>query len=92
MAFRADTKSYPVQHEHLSDMSLSTLEEIDMAQLRSVTEIAPKSLFLYGVTSPLGHLRSRDTSILGTQNLVPQKSSNDLCLFVTSVEGTPLFR
>ena len=23
-----DTKSYPVQHEHLSDMLLSTLEEI----------------------------------------------------------------
>ena len=28
IAFRADTKSYPVQHEHLSDMLLSTLEEI----------------------------------------------------------------
>ena len=25
IAFRADTKSYPVQHEHLSDMLLSTL-------------------------------------------------------------------
>ena len=38
----ADTKSSPVEQEHLSDTCFSTLE-IGAAQLRSVTEIAPKS-------------------------------------------------
>ena len=43
--FRTDKKSFPVDYEHLSDMWLSPLE-IGGAQLRSVTEIAPKSPFL----------------------------------------------
>ena len=34
-AFSADTKSYPVQYEHLSDMWISTLE-IGVAELRTV--------------------------------------------------------
>ena len=33
----------------------------------------------------------RNTSIQRTQNLLPQKCSHNLC-FVTSIEGTPLFR
>ena len=57
-------KSYPVQHEHLSDMLLSTLGEIGMEQLRFVSEIALKSLFLYSGASPLAHLCS--TSAQGT--------------------------
>ena len=42
---------YRHEYEHLSDMWLSALE-IGAAQLRSVTEIAPKSLFLCVNTSP----------------------------------------
>ena len=45
IAVRADSKSCPVKYEHLSDMWLSTLE-IGAAQLRFVTEIAPKSALL----------------------------------------------
>ena len=45
-AIRADTKSYLAQCEHLSDMWHSTLE-MGAACLRSVTEIAPKSPFLF---------------------------------------------
>ena len=44
-AFRTDKKSFPVEYEYLSDMRLSSLE-IGGAQLRSVTEITPKSPFL----------------------------------------------
>ena len=43
----ADTKSYPAEYEHLSDMCLYTLV-IGVAELRSVTDIAPKSPFLQG--------------------------------------------
>ena len=42
--FRTDTKSFPVEYEHLSDMWLSSLE-IGGAQLLSFTEITPKSPF-----------------------------------------------
>ena len=45
-------QSYPVYYEHLSDMRLFTLE-ISAAQLRSVTEIAPKSPFLRVNRSPI---------------------------------------
>ena len=45
-------QSYPVYYEHLSDMWLFTLE-ISAAQLRSVTEIAPKSPFLRVNRSPI---------------------------------------
>ena len=43
---------------------------------------------------PLGHLySSRDTTIKGTQDLVPAKSSYNLCIcYITSFERTPLFR
>ena len=42
LAFRADCQQhYPVEYEQLSD-----LLEIGEAQLRSVSEIAPKSTFL----------------------------------------------
>ena len=51
-AFLADTKSYPLYYEHLSEMWLSTLE-IGAVQLRSVSEIAPKSPFFCVVRSPL---------------------------------------
>ena len=50
--FRGTTKSCPVWHEHLSDMWLTTLE-ISAVQLCSVTEIAPKSLFLYVNRGPI---------------------------------------
>ena len=43
----ADTESYPVEYEHLSDMCLYT-SVIGVAELRSVTDIAPKSPFLRG--------------------------------------------
>ena len=43
IAFRADTKSCPVECEHLCDMWLYTLEI--SAALRSVREIAPTSPF-----------------------------------------------
>ena len=45
IAFRADTKSYSVLYEHLSDMWLSTLE-FGATQFYSCKEIAPKSPFL----------------------------------------------
>ena len=48
----ANSKSYSVLCEHLSDISLSTLE-IRAAQLRSVTAIAPKSPFSYVNRSPI---------------------------------------
>ena len=41
--------------------------------------------------SPLGHLYSRDATIQGTQNLLPQ-NVHIVFVFVTSVEGTRLFR
>ena len=41
--------------QNLSDMRRSTLE-IGAAQLRSVTEIAPKSPFLYVIRSPIQYL------------------------------------
>ena len=47
---------------------------------------------LYSVTSPLGYLYSRDTSIQGAQNLVPEKCSDNLCICYGSIEETPLFR
>ena len=50
--FSCRRKSCPVQYEHLSDMQLSTLE-IGAAQLRSVTEIAPKSPLLCVNRSPI---------------------------------------
>ena len=50
--FRTATKSHPVSYEHLSDMRISTLE-IGAAQLRSVTEIAPKSRFLCVNRNPI---------------------------------------
>ena len=37
-------------------------------------------IHLYRGTSPFGHLYSRDTSIQGTQNFVPEKLSHSLCL------------
>ena len=41
----------------------------------------------------LGHLYSRDTSIKGTQHLVPEKCPQNLCIcMIASIEGTPLFR
>ena len=43
----ADTKSSPVEYEHLSDICLYTLV-IGVAELRSVTDIASKSPFLQG--------------------------------------------
>ena len=43
-------------------------------------------------TSPLGSLYSWDTSIQGTQNLVPEKSFHIIFECVTAIEGTPLFR
>jgi len=47
----------------------------------------------YSGTSPLGHLYLRDTSIQGTQNLVLEKCSHNLCpVSVSSIEGTPLDR
>ena len=39
----------------------------------------------------LRHLYSSNTSIWGTQNLVPEKCSH-ISVFVTSIEGKPLFR
>lgn len=52
IAFRAETKSYPVQCEHFYPR-LSTLE-MDAVQPRSVTEIAPESLMLLRVNrSPI---------------------------------------
>ena len=92
IAFRADTKSYPVQQEHLSDMLLSTLGEIGMEQLRFVSEIALKSLFLYSGTSPLGHLCSRDTSSILGHKIWSRKNVHLLFVFVSSIEWTPLFR
>ena len=50
--FSCRRKSCPVLYEHLSDMWLSTLE-IGAAQLRTVTEIAPKSPFLCVNRSPI---------------------------------------
>ena len=47
IAFRAETKNYPVQCEHFYPR-LSTLE-MDAVQPRSVTEIAPESLMLLSV-------------------------------------------
>lgn len=44
--------------------------------------------------SPLGHMYSKTTSIhdQGTQNLVPEKCSHNLCIVsVTSIAGTHLF-
>ena len=43
-------------------------------------------------TSPLGSLYSWDTSIQGTQNLVPEKNFHIIFECVTAIEGTPLFR
>ena len=52
IAFRAKTKGYPVQCEHLYP-GLSALE-IDAVQLHSVTEIAPESLMFLSVNrSPI---------------------------------------
>ena len=45
----------------------------------------------YSGTSPLGHLYLIDTSIQETQNLVPE-NAHLICVFDTSLEGTPLFR
>ena len=43
-------------------------------------------------TSPLGSPYSWDTSIQGTQNLVPEKNFQIIFECVTAIEGTPLFR
>ena len=43
-------------------------------------------------TSPLGSPYSWDTSIQGTQNLVPEKNFHIIFECVTAIEGTPLFR
>ena len=43
-------------------------------------------------TSPLGSLYSWNTSIQGTQNLVPEKNFHIIFECVTAIEGTPLFR
>ena len=52
IAFRAETKNYPIQCEHFYPR-LSTLE-MDAVQPRSVTEIAPESLMLLSVNrSPI---------------------------------------
>ena len=51
IAFRAETKNYPVQCEHFYPR-LSTLE-MDAVQPRSVTEIAPESVLLSVNRSPI---------------------------------------
>ena len=40
----------------------------------------------------LGHVYSRDTSIHGTPNSVPEKCSHNLCIYYPSIEATPPFR
>ena len=50
--FSRRRKSCPVLYEHLSDMWIPTLE-IGASQLHSVTEIAPKSPFLWVNRSPI---------------------------------------
>ena len=51
--FHAGTKSYPVECEHYPTCHChSPLKRSLRAQLRSVTEIAPKSLFLLVNRSP----------------------------------------
>ena len=47
-------------------------------------------IYLQSGTSNLGHLYSRDTTFQGTQNLV-SKNVHIIFVFVTSIEGTPLF-
>ena len=47
--------------------------------------------FVYSGTSPLGHLYSRVDSLQGTKNLAPENFPI-IFAFVTSIEGTPLFR
>ena len=51
-SFSCQHKSYAILYEHLSNMWLSSLE-IGAAQLRSVTEIAPKTPFLCVNRSPI---------------------------------------
>ena len=63
IVFRADSKSYPLYYEHLSDMWLSTLE-IGAAQLHSVTEIAPNSLVLYVNRSPIRYSFRAGASVI----------------------------
>ena len=50
-----------------------------------------KTLNWYSGASSLGHLYSRDTSIQGTQTLVPEKGFVSF-VSVTSIKGTHLFR
>ena len=40
--------------------------------------MCPLSFSKYSGTSPLGHVYSRDTSIQGTQDLVPEKRPHNL--------------
>ena len=47
--------------------------------------------FVYSGTSPLGHLYSRVDSLQGTK-IWPRENSHIIFVFVTSIEGTPLFR
>ena len=47
---------------------------------------------LYSVTSPLGYLYSRDTSIQGTQKIWSRKNVQIIFVFIISIEGTPLFK
>ena len=47
---------------------------------------------LYHRTSPLGHLYSRDTSIQGTQNLVSEKCSHNLCICYVYWRDTTSFQ
>ena len=46
----------------------------------------------WNLTSPLGQLHSRDTSIQGIQNLVPENVHHDNLCTVTFIEGTTLFQ
>ena len=69
ISFRADTKSFPVLYEEISDMWLSALE-IGAAQLRFFTEIAPKWPFLYVNRSPIPYgFRAEVRAILSRVNI-----------------------
>ena len=43
--------------------------------------------YYYSVTSPLGHLFSRNSSIQRKQNLVPEKRSHNICIVLPLLKG-----
>ena len=67
------------------------IDELDLKMHRCLeTKI---KFWVYSGTSPLRHLYLRDTSIQWLQNLVSGECSHSFCIcYVTSIEGTPLFR